>query len=59
MLHESRADWAQLLTSSFLLAAGPGRWSLDALRARARGRTRTAARTTPAAGDEQHVPAPV
>jgi len=31
VLHEIRSDWAQLLTASFLLAAGPGRWSLDAL----------------------------
>jgi uncharacterized membrane protein YphA (DoxX/SURF4 family) len=35
VLHESRADWAQLLTASFLLLAGPGRWSLDARLARA------------------------
>ena len=31
VLHESRSDWAQLLTVSFLLLSGPGRWSLDAL----------------------------
>ena len=31
VLHEIRADWAQLLTVSFLLINGPGRWSLDAL----------------------------
>jgi putative oxidoreductase len=30
VLHESRSDWAQLLTSGFLLIAGPGPWSLDA-----------------------------
>ena len=30
--HEIRSDWAQLLTVSFLLLAGPGRWSLDAKR---------------------------
>jgi putative oxidoreductase len=30
VLHETRSDWAQLLTSSFLLIAGPGPWSLDA-----------------------------
>jgi putative oxidoreductase len=29
VLHETRSDWAQLLTSSFLLIAGPGPWSLD------------------------------
>jgi putative oxidoreductase len=31
VLHETRSDWAQLLTVAFLLLAGPGRWSLDAL----------------------------
>jgi putative oxidoreductase len=35
VLHESRADWAQLLTVTFLLINGPGRWSLDALLHRA------------------------
>ena len=30
VLHETRSDWAQLLTSAFLLIAGPGPWSLDA-----------------------------
>jgi putative oxidoreductase len=33
VLHEIRSDWAQLLTAGFLLLGGPGRWSLDALRA--------------------------
>ena len=31
MAHESRTDWAMLLGLLFLLVAGPGRWSLDAL----------------------------
>jgi hypothetical protein len=31
VLHEIRSDWAQLLTTAFLLINGPGRWSLDAL----------------------------
>jgi putative oxidoreductase len=35
VLHESRSEYAQLLTSAFLMIAGPGRWSIDALRARA------------------------
>src|SRR5689334_4663569 len=42
VLHETRSDWAQLLTVGFLLLAGPGRWSLDARRAersQASGRT--------------------
>ncbi len=30
VMHETRADWAQLLSCAFLLAAGPGPWSLDA-----------------------------
>jgi uncharacterized membrane protein YphA (DoxX/SURF4 family) len=36
VLHEIRSEWAQLLTTAFLFIAGPGRWSLDAWRARAR-----------------------
>jgi uncharacterized membrane protein YphA (DoxX/SURF4 family) len=31
VLHETRSDWAQLLTVAFLMLAGPGRWSIDAL----------------------------
>ncbi len=31
VLHEIRSDYAQILTSIFLLINGPGRWSLDAL----------------------------
>ena len=31
VLHESRADYAQIMTSAFLLINGPGKWSLDAL----------------------------
>ena len=31
VLHESRSDWAQLLTSLYLVVVGPGRWSVDAL----------------------------
>jgi putative oxidoreductase len=30
VLHEIRSDYAQIMTSIFLLAAGPGPWSLDA-----------------------------
>jgi uncharacterized membrane protein YphA (DoxX/SURF4 family) len=36
VLHEVRSDYAQIMTSFFLIAAGPGRWSLDALSARSR-----------------------
>ncbi len=31
VLHEIRSEYAQLMTTLFLLIAGPGRWSLDAL----------------------------
>jgi putative oxidoreductase len=31
VLHEVRSDYAQILTSLFLLINGPGRWSLDAI----------------------------
>ncbi|HEY5240349.1 MAG TPA: DoxX family protein [Polyangiaceae bacterium] len=30
VMHETRADYAQILTSIFLLVVGPGSWSLDA-----------------------------
>jgi putative oxidoreductase len=38
VLHEIRSEYAQLLTSVFLLIAGPGAWSLDALVAQRRAR---------------------
>lgn len=38
VLHEVRSEYAQLLTVTFLLIVGPGPWSVDALRARRRGR---------------------
>jgi len=36
VLHEVRSEYAQLMTSVFLLIAGPGVWSLDAMLARGR-----------------------
>jgi uncharacterized membrane protein YphA (DoxX/SURF4 family) len=36
VMHETRSDYAQLLTAAFLMLAGPGRWSLDALLERRR-----------------------
>jgi putative oxidoreductase len=30
VMHETRSDYAQILTSIFLLVVGPGPWSLDA-----------------------------
>jgi uncharacterized membrane protein YphA (DoxX/SURF4 family) len=38
VLHEIRSDYAQIMTVLFLLLAGPGRWSVDALLARRKGR---------------------
>jgi putative oxidoreductase len=43
VLHEVRSEWAQLLVCAFLLRAGPGRLSLDALLSRGRGRRSLAA----------------
>jgi len=37
VLHEIRSEYAQLMSIIFLLIAGPGPWSLDALLARKRG----------------------
>jgi len=39
VMHETRSDWAQLLTVAFLLVVGPGPWSLDAILRRRRVRT--------------------
>jgi uncharacterized membrane protein YphA (DoxX/SURF4 family) len=36
VMHETRSDYAQLLTSAFLMIAGPGKWSIDAVLARRR-----------------------
>ena len=41
VMHETRSEYAQILTSIFLLVAGPGGWSLDALLHRRRGTART------------------
>jgi putative oxidoreductase len=43
VLHEIRSEYAQLLTTIFLLMAGPGRWSLDAMLARKREESRRTA----------------
>jgi putative oxidoreductase len=39
VLHEIRSEYAQLLTTGYLLINGPGRWSLDAWLERRRKRT--------------------
>ena len=41
VLHETRSDWAQIMTTAFLLVVGPGPWSLDALLRRRRRRVET------------------
>jgi hypothetical protein len=41
VLHEIRSDYAQILTSAFLLVNGPGKWSLDSLLLRKPKGTRT------------------
>lgn len=46
VLHETRSDYAQIMTVIFLLIAGPGRWSLDALMARKEGTRSSDAVTT-------------
>ena len=46
VLHDIRSDYAQIMSCIFLLAAGPGPWSLDALLARRRRAT-----ASPAVGD--------
>src|SRR6476620_4092856 len=38
VLHEIRSDYAQIMSCIFLLAAGPGPWSLDAVLERRRAR---------------------
>lgn len=45
VMHETRSDYAQLLCCAFLLFAGPGAWSLDAL-LRQRRNTPSDARTS-------------
>ncbi|MGA2449455.1 MAG: DoxX family protein [Polyangiaceae bacterium] len=44
VMHESRADYGQLLTSLFLLVVGPGPWSLDAVLRRMRRPAREGSR---------------
>jgi hypothetical protein len=40
VLHEIRSEYAQIMTSLFLLIAGPGRWSLDAVLVRGHAESR-------------------
>src|SRR5438093_3272222 len=57
VLHEIRSEYAQIMSSIFLLISGPGPWSLDALLPRA-GENReslvgAATRRSPVAGSRQ------
>ena len=52
VLHEVRSEYAQLLTTAFLLVNGPGKWSLDAFLQRNRS-----ARSVPSTMQSIH-PAP-
>jgi uncharacterized membrane protein YphA (DoxX/SURF4 family) len=51
VMHETRSDYAQILTSIFLLVVGPGSWSLDALL-----RRRREARIAPQPSEERPLP---
>jgi uncharacterized membrane protein YphA (DoxX/SURF4 family) len=49
VLHEIRSDYAQIITTLFLLVNGPGKWSLDAVLAR-RSENSAQQRVKPASG---------
>jgi len=60
VLHEIRSDYAQIMTTAFLLINGPGMWSLDALllrrfklagKTQAGGKPLSAVSAVPAAAD--------
>jgi putative oxidoreductase len=53
VMHETRSDYAQILTSMFLLVVGPGSWSLDALL-----RRRRESRIAPQPSEERLSPGP-
>jgi uncharacterized membrane protein YphA (DoxX/SURF4 family) len=54
VLHEIRADYAQIITTAFLLINGPGEWSLDAVLLR---RFKTSASTARIPGSRVNLPA--
>ena len=53
VMHETRSDYAQILTSIFLLVVGPGSWSLDAVL-----RRRREVRIAPKPSEEERSAAP-
>ncbi len=50
VLHEVRSDYAQIMSALFLLVAGPGPWSVDAVVARTRSARVTASLAARASG---------
>jgi putative oxidoreductase len=58
VLHEIRSDYAQIMSCLFLLVAGPGPWSLDALLAKRRARLRAPSAATAAATPREPAPTP-
>jgi putative oxidoreductase len=50
VLHESRSDYAQLMSCVFLFVCGPGPWSLDGALQRWRGSRRAALAGSPRSG---------
>jgi len=50
VLHEIRSDYAQIMSVMFLMIAGPGPWSVDAVLGRARALARRS--TSPRASEE-------
>jgi putative oxidoreductase len=55
VMHETRSDYAQILTSTFLLIVGPGPWSLDAVLRRRAQTPATAPRAIEPASDGLHL----
>jgi putative oxidoreductase len=63
VLHEIRSEYAQIMCALYLLIAGPGPWSVDAILARARARRTTRdpgplLRTRPSVEDALSAPVP-
>jgi putative oxidoreductase len=56
VMHESRSDYAQILTSTFLLIAGPGPWSFDARLQRSRAGRKQSSGASGRASPAQSLP---
>jgi uncharacterized membrane protein YphA (DoxX/SURF4 family) len=55
VLHEIRSDYAQIMSVLFLLFAGPGPWSIDAVLMRGRHRAAAAAQRSIGVEDLDHI----